>query len=126
MGKSSLKPHTLMICFSLLLLCSCATTPDPSALVPASELPADVTINKDAGRGNLLFVTLRLESGEKLPFFVDTGSPATVFDKSLEPKLGKCVGTGAFWNFGTKHEMDIYAAPTLYIENTQLMTGRNI
>jgi hypothetical protein len=100
--------------------------PDPSALIPASQLPADVAINKDAGRGNLLFVTLRLESGEELPFFVDTGSPATLFDKSLEPKLGTRIGTGAFSNFGTKHEMDIYAAPKLYLGSTQLMTGRNI
>ena len=74
---------------SLLLLCSCATTPEPPAIIPASELPADVIVNKDAGRGMWLFVTLRLESGEELPFFVDTGMTFTLFDKSLESKLGK-------------------------------------
>ena len=36
----------------------------------------------------MLNVTLRLENGEKLPFVVDTGSPGTLFDKSLVPKLG--------------------------------------
>jgi len=49
----------------LLLLCSCAT------IHPL--LPADVTLNKDVARGNVLFVTLRLENGEELPFIVDTG-----------------------------------------------------
>ena len=57
-------------------------------------------MNKDAGRGGHLVVTLRLQSGEELPFLVDTGSPMTVLDKSLEPQLGKCLGTETLWNFG--------------------------
>ncbi len=107
----------------LLLLCSCATTPEPSAIVPASEFPADATINKDAGRGNLLFVTLRLESGEELPFFVDTGAAGTVFDISLEPKLGKCLTTNIVEHWGIKNEAGFYAAPKLYLGSTPLMTG---
>jgi hypothetical protein len=79
-----LRLRALGIFLSLLLLCSCATTPDPSAIIPASELPADVTMNKEAGRGNWLYVTLRLESGEGLPFFVDTGLSVTLLDKSLQ------------------------------------------
>src|ERR1022692_258 len=66
--RTTLMSRTFGIFLSLLLLCSCATTPEPSAIIPASELPADVTINKDAGRGNKLIVTFRLESGEELPF----------------------------------------------------------
>jgi hypothetical protein len=68
------------ICTCLLLLCSCATE---SSIRP--QLPADVTMNKEAGRGGHLIVTLRLENGEEIPFQVDTGAPITVFDKSLEP-----------------------------------------
>src|SRR6267142_6176006 len=86
--------RTLGICLGLLLLCCCATKPDRSAFIPASELPADVTMNKDAGRGNWLFVTLRLDKDEELRFFVDTGMTLTVLDKSLEPELGKRLGTG--------------------------------
>src|SRR5450759_5959578 len=86
--RKILKPRAVGIVVGLALLCSCATTPEPSAIIPASELPADVTLNKDAGRGNKLIVTLRLESGEALPFFVDTGAGGTVFDASLEPRLG--------------------------------------
>jgi hypothetical protein len=69
-----------------------------------SWLPADVTTVKDAGRGNWLIVTLRLENGEKLPFMVDTGCPITGLDKSLEPKLGTCLGTTTVSSFGVKHE----------------------
>ena len=80
-------------------------------------------MNEDAGRGGALVVTLRLEDGEELPFVVDTGSPLTHFDKSLEPKLGKRLHTGTFWNFGTGHEAGFYAAPRLYLGSTRLVTG---
>jgi hypothetical protein len=107
---------------SLLLLCSCATV-DPDR----SRLPADVAFNKNAGRGTWLFVTLRLESGEELPFLLDTGAPWTFFDKSREPKLGKRLDSGTAWNFGTKQESGVYAAPKLYLGGTPLMmTGTNV
>jgi hypothetical protein len=89
------------------------------------ERPVDVTMNKDAGCGGHLFVTIRLEDGEELPVFVDTGSPVTVLDKSLEPKLGKCLGTETLWNFGAKYEGNRYAAPKLYLGNTRLITDSN-
>jgi hypothetical protein len=115
------------IFLSLLFLCSCATTPHPSAIVPASELPADVSINREAGRGGYLIVTLRLADGEGLPFMLDTGATSTVFDKSLEPKLGKCLGTAPTtgWS-GTGGKARLYAAPKLYLGNTRLMTGSRI
>ena len=106
------------------LLCSCATTRHGSSVIPASDLPAEVTINKDAGRGNLVFVTLRLESGEELPFLVDTGTSGTVLDKSLEPKLGKRVGTVTMGHWGAKDEANQYAAPKLYLGSTTLMMSR--
>lgn len=113
-------PREFGIFFSLLLLCSCATGNSIH-----SRLPANVTMNKDAGRGNWLIVMLRLEGGEKLPFMVDTGCPITGFDKSLEPKLGKRLGTTTAWNFGVKREVGVYAAPKLYLGSTQLMTDTN-
>ena len=82
--KTTLKPCAIGAFLSLMLLCSCATTPQPSAIVPASDLPADASINKDAGRGGLLYVTLRLENGEELPFYLDTGAPISAIDKSLD------------------------------------------
>src|ERR1700733_16293677 len=111
---------------SLLLLCSCATTRPSSVIIPASDLPADVTINKDAGRGNLLFVTLRLDDGENLPFVVDTGAESTLLDNSLEPQLGRRLGTVKANNWGHISDAGMFAAPKLSLGSTPLMTDRHI
>jgi hypothetical protein len=127
--KIILKVCALGTILSLLLFCSCATTHQQSS-APAKELPADVTMNKDAGRGGRIIVTLRLEDGQELPFLVDTGSPLTLFDKSLEPKLGKRLGTMTINSLnGDKQQGQQggrYAAPKLYFGNTLLVTGRRI
>jgi hypothetical protein len=97
-------------------LCSCATE---NAL--GATLPAEVPINQEAGRGGWLVVTLRLESGEELPVVVDTGTSATFLDKSLEPKLGKRLDTAEFQSWGTKKEVNVYAAPKVYLGGAPLM-----
>ena len=84
-------------------------------------------MNKDAGRGDWLIVTVRLQSGEKLPMVVDTGCPVTTFDESLEAKLGKRLGTATVWHFGAGIQTGIHAAPKLYLRNAPLMmTGTNV
>ena len=80
-------------------------------------------MNRDAGRGNWLFVTVRLDSGTKLPLLVDTGTPVTLLDKSLAPRLGKRLGTLTFREFDVRQKSGIYAAPKLYLGNTPLLTG---
>jgi len=113
----------LGICLSLQLLCFCsAANPNPP------RLPADVRMNKDAGRGGVLIVKLHLESGEAVPVIVDTGCSVTVFDKSMERKLGKRLGSfPGRAGFGYEFEVGIYAAPKLYLGSTPLMmTGTNI
>lgn len=113
---------TKMLFGLLLLLNSCATG-DPIQ----ARRPADLKMNQHAGRGDLLFVMIRLDDGEKLPFVLDTGSPTTLFDASLKPKLGKRLGSMTTWNFGIKQEADIHVSPKLYLGNTPLMiTGSNI
>ena len=134
---------TFGACVSLLLFCSCATQQDrtaahsPVRAGPAagsrnspgdsvsSQLPAELTMNEGAGRGDLLFVTLRLESGEELPFILDTGAPGTLFDKSLVSKLGirLPLGTWPVWTLGEKQESGLYVEPRLYLGNACLMTG---
>jgi hypothetical protein len=130
-----LKPHFLGAVLSLLWLCSCSTMPASSrsrpgnelpaakATTTATELPAAAPMNQEAGRGGYLVVMLRLESGTNLPFIVDTGSPITCLDQSLEPELGKQLGEGTHWNFGVRHQTHFYAAPELYSGNTPLITG---
>src|SRR5690242_5277187 len=73
--------------FTLLLLCSCATR--NSACL---ELPAETPFNETDGR-DPIFITLGLKTGEKLLFSMDSGSPVTVLDKSMEEKLGARLGT---------------------------------
>lgn len=72
-------------------------------------------------------LSLRLERGEVLPFMVDTGSPVTLLDKSLEGKLGKRFGTMPVWNVsGSKQTSGIFPAIKLFLGNTQLKTGTHI
>src|SRR5439155_8344734 len=81
----------------LLFLSSCITIPGWFAETSQRPiLPAEASftkVNGAAGRGGNLFLTLRFESGEELLFLVDTGTPFTVLDKSLDRKLGRRVGT---------------------------------
>ena len=119
-----------LLCLWLLVGCAVLTNGhhgdagEGRAKADSLQLPADQSIGQEAGRGGWIFVTLRLENGEKLPVIVDTGCPATTFDKSLEPKLGKRLDTATSWNFGDKGEAGVYVAPRLYLGKTQLqMTG---
>lgn len=107
---------------SVMVLCSYAA-PNPVQ----SERPPETLINKGAGRGDLLLVTLRLESGKELLFTVDTGASATMLDSSLEPELGKRLGTKTFrWIGGRKQKAGSYKAPKLYLGDAQLLTGDSI
>ena len=121
--KAVLKPPKLVTLFSLLLLCSCAT--EHYSIHP--RLPATVAMNQDAGRSQLLFVTLRLEDGQELPCEVDTGCFNTTLDQSLEPKLGKRCDTGSVSIMGAIHEVGVYATPKLYLGGVLLQhTGTNV
>ncbi|MGH7951750.1 MAG: hypothetical protein ACREFE_07500 [Limisphaerales bacterium] len=110
----------LFVLSVMIVFCSCATH---HPIRPS--LPAVVTLNKNAGRGNWIIVKLKLAGKRDLPFVVDTGAPFTDLSKSLEPKLGKRLGTGTIWNFGVKHSADGYLTPKLYLGTTALLTGTN-
>jgi len=90
--------------------------------------PAEVPLNKDAGRGDCLRVKLRLEDGEELLFMLDTGRPNTILDKSLEPKLGKRLGTSWCWESfeGGLMKVGLYPAPKLYLGDTLLLTSSRV
>jgi hypothetical protein len=114
---TTINPRGLCLFLSL-LLCSCATE-NPVR----SRLPATVAMNPDAGREGLLMVTVRLANDEKVPLVLDTGAPLTVFDKSLEPKLGKRLDSGRLWNFGVEQDAGVYAMPRLYLGKVPLQTA---
>lgn len=100
-----------------MLLCSCATA-DPVR----PPLPPPIPFSQDAEN---LYIQLRLENGKEIPVGVDTGSPTTVLDKSLEPLLGNCAGTekADFLFFG-KQVLNVYPAPKLYLGDTQLSANQ--
>src|SRR6185436_15312980 len=116
------EPRAFNIVLSLLLLYFGATA---ASIHP--PLPADVTMNKEAGHGGCLIVKATLESGEELPFLVDTGTPLTLLDKSLAPRLGERLASLTFSMLKSgKQKCGVYAAPKLYLGNVPLMTGRRV
>jgi hypothetical protein len=94
-------------------------------LIP-SQLPVDVAMNQEAGRGDWLIIKIRVENGEELPFIVDTGCPGCVLDKSFEPKLGTRLHFIRLWTMFGEQESGLYAAPQIYLGSVPLKTGRDI
>jgi hypothetical protein len=120
--KTILKSCAPVTILSLLFLCSCAT-----GNVIHPQLPATVAMNKDAGRTQLIIVTLQLEDGQELPCIMDTGCFVTILDQSLEPKLGKRCNTDSATTFDGIHEVGVYTAPKLYLGGALLRhAGTNI
>jgi hypothetical protein len=76
-------------------------------------------MNEDAGCGNWLFVTLHLEDGEELPFFIDTGSASTFLNQSLAAKLGQPIASDS-------QVSPRYPAPKLFLGKVQLKTGTTV
>ncbi len=88
------------------------------------ELPAAISFNKDAGRGEKIYVTVRLEDKKELLLGVDTGSVLTYLDKSLEPRLGEPLEKPRETELGWwgKEVVGVYRTPKLYLGKTQLAT----
>jgi hypothetical protein len=94
--------------------------PTPPALAP------EISINRGAGRGDALFLQVRVGGGEALPFGVDTGAPYTLLDKSLEPRLGHRVSSRNLRWVGGYVAGATYQAPILFLGDVQLRTGPRV
>ena len=108
----------------LLVLCSCTTQKSASPPPIRAQLPPEVTLNEDAGRGGWLIVPVRLDDGQELSFLVDTGASGTLFDKSLAPLLHRLPGSVTLRLWGGREEAELYEAPRLYLGGVPLLTGR--
>jgi hypothetical protein len=113
------RANVFFVTLALLFLC-------PTQNILSATPPGDLTMNKDAGRGGLLFVMVRLDDGEKLPFVLDTGNPTTCLDQSLEPKLGNRVRSEPLWAFGVRSQINVYSAPHLYLGKTLLLKNGSL
>lgn len=118
--KTNLKLHVLGPLLCLIFICSCATK-----VAVRPQLPAEMPLNPEAGRGGWWIVTLHSEDGEELPFMVDSGTTDTLIDESLASKLGKSLGHVVFQSWGVKETHDVYAAPKLYLGNAALIFTRS-
>lgn len=123
----------IRFCFSavaaiaLAELCSCATASREPDSSPASNLPAEVAMNKFPRFAPYLMVTLHLENGAEFKCCVDTGSSASILPKSVETQLGQRVGRSRIRTFdGDIEKENIYPAPKIYLGDTQLVTGNRI
>jgi hypothetical protein len=117
-----LKAYPLATFLGLLFLCSCATEPPSSRDNAQSKLPPEISINENAGRGGWVVVTLHNDTGNAFPFLLDTGTSGTLFDKSVESKLGKSLGDVSVVGWGQKNAGHIYAMPRLYLGDVPLRT----
>src|SRR5207249_892572 len=88
-------------------------------------LPTEVSLNKGAGQGDALYLTLRLNERDELLFVVDTGSAFTIFDQSVVTKLGNPIGATLFEDgiAGKEKPIACFKAPSLYLGKTLLRTA---
>ena len=117
---------TTLVCVALFNSSKAAPQWYPKDLTPP-KLPAATSFNEEAGHGDSLFITVRSESGEDWVFGVDTGSPVTMLDNSLEGKLGKRlsekqVPTGWLGTIST----GVFRSPKLFLNETPLLLGENV
>lgn len=100
---------------------------DSSVIIPATNLPPEITLNRNTGRGGGIIVTLRLADGQEIPVALDTGSAVSLIDQALEPKLGPRLGKSSVTMFESPRQTSgIYATPGLYLGNVPLMTAPHI
>ena len=104
----------------LLFLFSCVTEGRSAGVNSKSTLPPEVPINESAGRGGWVVVTLHTGNGDAFPFLLDTGTSATLFDRSVESKLGKSLGDVSVVGWGHRKYGHIHTMPRLYLGDVPL------
>ena len=105
----------------LWLLCACLV----SSGAPI-KLPAELSMNADAGRGNWVIVPLRLTNGKELQFILDTGCPHTILDESRVSELGAQLGRTNIWLLSGEKKAGVYMTPQLYLGGVRLIIDSNV
>jgi hypothetical protein len=113
----------------VMICCACLVLAFP-ALAQTAPAQSDVTIeteiNAAAGRWDNLFVAAYLNR-KPLLFLIDTGCSGTILDQSLEPMLGKRLGTAKI-RYAVYGEAAVneFAAPELRVGGVPLRVGTRI
>ena len=123
-----MRATNLIIAGCLWLLAGCAS-PRPAEVAlensAAQKLPPEISINPDAGRGNLLVINVRV-AGKERPFVVDTGAGITCVSQSLAAELGPPVGTVRAYHWDEVLTNQLYAMPAMYLGDTRLQGGKRV
>jgi len=111
-----------------LLIASCASAPPP---LPADllhpGLPPSADFERGIGTKRVLCLRLQGERGETWRFLVDSGSPITIFDRSLRSKLGPVLATEPVqYAWSGAAVLEVHDAPRLFLNNTLLLTGPRV
>jgi hypothetical protein len=111
-----------------LLLASCASVPPP---LPSDAqhpgLPPETAFDRGLGTDRVFCLRLQGEHGEKWRFLVDSGSPITIFDRTLRSKLGPSLGTEPVqYAWSGAATLQVHNAPRLFLSNTLLLTGPRV
>ena len=87
-------------------------------------LPAEQPLNPGAGKGDFIYLTLRVNNHQDALFILDTGSSLTLVDNSLVPELGESLGKRASTDgiTGQQEELSFYRAPEMFLGETRLQT----
>jgi hypothetical protein len=111
-----------------LLLVSCASAPPPLPADPAHPgLPPDTAFDRGLGTSRVLCLSLQGDRGEPWRFLVDSGSPITIFDQSLRPKLGPPIGAEPVqYAWSGSAVLQVHNAPRVFLSNTLLLTGSHV
>ena len=120
--------HRILVLAGGLLLASCATIPPTLPADPLHPgLPPETGFDRGIGTDRVFCLRLQGESGEKWRFLVDSGSPITIFDRSLRGKLGAPVGVETIqYAWSGSAELQVHTAPRLFLNGTLLLTGPRV
>ena len=111
--------------FLTLAVCMVAILCGDRTHVLAGEQPmVELELNKDAGRGGWVIVTLHSEAGKNLPFLIDTGASHTLFDRAQKPDLKEDGGKTTISIWQGEEESRTYLMPRLYAGAMLLKAGK--
>jgi hypothetical protein len=125
---NSRPPLRLLSAIAGLLLASCASVPPPPPADPLHPgLPPETSFDRGFGTERVLCLRLQSERGEKWRFLVDSGSPVTIFDRALRPKLGPALGVAPVqYAWSGAAMLQVHEAPRLFLSDTLLLTGPRV
>ena len=122
-------PRPLLPAIAGLFLASCASVPPPMPADPLHPgLPPETYFDRGFGTDRVLCLRLQNERGENWRFLVDSGSPVTIFDRSLRGKLGPVLGTEPVqYAWSGAATLQVHDAPRLFLGRcTLLLTGPRV